>query len=265
MWNETFLNCLTATAAAQINRDADRLLLNVSQGINWDYADQFGILEVENAFTSTKYANKIYPGTVTSVVYFLKRGFNITTHLGTFLKVFDQKRKEESTLGFKIGAGIFDCSELIFHDSHWPENTSLTRFLERLDFLVCQEPYNHSTFSTFNPTGLVKAIEKSFKRYAFHLRQAHPSVSIILDGLMWPSNLVVNGSRSKSDTYNIGNMHKYWTAVGKWAQKNKVEVRMFEAFDQPSREGIYAHAGWWKPAVDGILAYEEKVFGKSWF
>jgi len=258
-WNETDSICLTATAAAQINRDADRLLLNVSQGINFNYGNiQINTIEVENAFTSAKYANAIYPGTVSSVVYYFGSEFNMTTHLGTFLKEFDQKRKEESTLGIKIGARIVDCSELISHQLHWPENTTLTRFLERLDFLVCHEIDEHYKF---NPTGLVKAMEKTFKRYAFHLRQAHPSVSIILFGRWWPSNNVVNGSRQEWDTYNIENMYKYWTTAGKWAQKNNVEVRMYEAFDQPYGESILAHAGWWKLAEDDILAYEEKVFG----
>jgi len=100
---------------------------------------------------------------------------------------------------------------------------------------------------------------KRFIQYSDKLRQARPSVSIMLGGLLWPSKSVGN---EKREFYIIENMYKYWTTVGKWAQENQVEVRMFEAFDQPS--GIIAHASWWQATIDenGIVGYTEKFLGK---
>jgi len=257
-WNETDSISQIATAAAEINRDADQLLLNVSQGIAWDYEDiQVRRMEAENAFTSAKYANEIYPGTVSSVLYNFGNEFKtITTHLS------EKIRQEASTMGLRIG-GMLDCSELISSDLHWPENTSLTRFLAYFDFVVCDETTYANEYSV-DPSVAVKKMGKRFMQYSDNLRRARPSVSIMLGNLLWPSK--PKGNEMK-EIFNIENMYKYWTTVGKWAQENKVEVRMFEAFDVPLRKGVLAHSGWWQATIDehGIVWYMEKAIGKLFF
>jgi len=252
-WNKSWSICHIATAAAQINRDADRLLLNVSQGIGWNYKNiRISTIEVENAFTSAKYANAIYPGTVSSVVYNFGSEFNTntTTHLS------EKIRQQASTMGLRIGAGIQNCSKLIYSDLHWPENTSLTWFLAYVDFLICEEtayPYEYN----LDPSVAVKEMENRFLQYSDKLRKARPSVPIVLGGLQWPSKSVGNENK---EFFNIKNIYKYWTTVGKWAQENKVEVRMVDAFDQPAGKGISAHVGWWQ-----ATRFMEKILCKLFF
>jgi len=260
-WNETRSVCLTATAAAQINRDADRLVLNVSQGIDWYYSKDIQIRtkEVENAFTSAKYANEIYPGTVSSVVYNFGNEFNTST---TTHHLSEKIRQQAINMGLRIGAEILDCSDLISSDLRWAENTFLTWFLAYFDFVVCDATaYRHEYY--MDPFEAVNEMEKRFIQYSDKLRQARPSVSIMLGGLVWYSKSVGNNK----EFHNIESMYKYWSTVGKWAQKNQVEVRMFEAFDEPVGKGISAHAGWWQEANDenGNVGYTEKILGKLFF
>jgi len=107
-------------------------------------------------------------------------------------------------MGLRIGAEIPNCSKLISSDLHWPENTSLTWFRTYLDFVVCLETVRENEIS-LDPSIAVKKMAKRFIQYSDNLRQARPSVSIMLGGLLWPSKPVRN---EKREFYNIENMYK---------------------------------------------------------
>jgi len=142
---------------------------------------QISTREVENAFTSAKYANEIYPGTVSSVVYYFDSLYN--THTTTYLNEEARLTLTTIKMGLRIGAGISNCSEFVSSDAHWLENTSLTWFLSYFDFVVCKETADLHEYN-FDPSVAVKEMGERFMRYSDKLRQARPSVSIMLGGLL---------------------------------------------------------------------------------
>jgi len=241
-----------------MNRAANRLLLKVSQGIDLENSDvRVRTTEIENAFTSTKIANEIYPGTVSSVVYCLY-GSNITVEV---MKVFDDGRLKTNKLGLKLGTMITDCQHIITSDFRWHDNASITTFIKHLDFLICDEITTPNDW-LYGPTSSVKGMDRRFRKYSDAFRHALASVSVSISRLQWPSKAVENEPDDSSKFLNIENMYKYWTIIGKWASKNRVEVILHDAFDQPWRPKRYSHSGWWKFAGDdNIHTYVEKALG----
>lgn len=253
-WDRTDSNCLVARAAAQINEESNHPMLSISQGIA--YHDNFLLQEkeIENAFLSSKDANKMFPGTVWGLIF----TSNQVNDIASGQKVLDMLRENRVRAhlqNLKIGTRISNCHEI------WrgPSREILIEIAKISDFIMCNiYPAPHS----FDVDEAIKGISRAYYAARVGFRGHNPQLEVIIGETGWATEGETKYNPSHLNT--VANMREFWNKMREWVLNNQVRVHMFQAFDEPWRTGLSGekHFGWWHRALDNSNYYVEKSSGK---
>lgn len=252
-WDRTDSNCLVARAAAIINEEVNHLKLSITQGIAQHDNQLLQETEIENAFTAAKDANRIFRGTVRGLIFtndFVKDPISGQ-------KVYDmlrENRERAHSLSLKIGTRISNCHEI------WrgPNREILIAIAKVSDFIMCNiYPAHYSD----DAEEAVKGISRSYYSSRVGFRGHNPNLEVIIGETGWASEGLTEFNPPNLNT--IEHMRRFWNKMREWALNHQVKVHMFQAFDEPWRNGLDGerHFGWWKRAPDNSNYYIEKTTG----
>jgi len=262
---------LIAQAAAEINRESGRLVLSMSQGIYQNDNPQVLNREIENAFDSSEHANNIFQGTVWGISY-TNQAFTEANAAMELIHKIREKMERARKLGIKIGARVHNCDDLISAKSSQSTKEALKTLALELDYIMCLSYSWHVNQEEVEPSKVAELIGQKYKSWIASFHQVNPALVVILGETGWPSSGKSESGPASSST--IRNLYTFWTEMGKWAARNKLQVNLFEAFDEPWKSdpndakgkfGTGGHFGWWRRTDNNDWkAYAEKILGSPY-
>lgn len=263
-YSQSYSQVYSAEAAALINKEKGQHLLTILVGVWLKETQQESDTELQVAIESAKRAERIYPGTVTGLIFsenYIAEEFSQTE---AALKQLHTARSIADNLQLKLGIRV-NCLD-IFETGRYPLNANrkkiyftLIEIIKKSDFVICVVEGMQYDFSFGASTGF-ENVKRDLLRFRVELAKINPSIEVM--GQTGYSTLV-------SDNNDLKNQRDYWQKVDNWANANKYTMWMFEAFDNPwkhqQNDPWGAHYGWWKltsnSEVGNINGYIEKVSG----
>jgi hypothetical protein len=155
-------NCVVARAAAEINREANRSLISVAQGIYQSDDEWIQETEIGDAFRAAEDANKIYPGTVWGLIFFNLHVENEDNGEVTLAKIKQYKAKATAS-GLKIGTRIRTCGG--YTNGGGKADLTVKRYVDDIalvsDFIMC----NLSPAEDFPDLSVAGSVKEVARRY----------------------------------------------------------------------------------------------------
>ncbi|CAL8136858.1 unnamed protein product [Orchesella dallaii] len=226
----------TALAAAQLNKERNQRNLTIFQGLNINGRNGRWVnTEIEVGLEVAKEANKIYPGTVTAIIFPSFAEFDDLFEILEEIKYCSFRVKNN---GMKFGARIRDCDNKI---PGVDSNNSKAKLLQLFDFIICKNVHylENQANTSANDVKIIKErivggilnVEKSLHRMGV-------DTQVILE-TGWVSH---KGQPYKRERKLMGN---YWEAIWEWASRDGRLVFMHEAFDSPWNKYWGGNYGLW--------------------
>ncbi|CAL8122674.1 unnamed protein product [Orchesella dallaii] len=244
---------LTATAAAQLNKEYNKQLLSISQGasILLD-GENSAQPDIENAFLSAQQANGIYFNTVSSITFRVGAGYVEDQQSGqrAITEIRKQKLRAHG-MGLKVGIRVNICGDI----QGGPNQQMLTELATTADYFVCSV---YPPFAIAEPSDFVNYVTSTLTTYKSAFAKVAPNLEIV-----FRTGLASEGDSYKNPAYmNTPQKSKdLWDRLQSWVEQNKVRVFMHEAFDTPaSLAWNDGHSGYWKAVGNGN--YVEKGTGQ---
>ncbi|CAL8121021.1 unnamed protein product [Orchesella dallaii] len=221
----------TALAAAQINKEKNKLALSVYQGVSPGSGLSERRLSTEIEIAQA--ANNIYDGTVTALVLTASAGLpGIPSELPSVLSAATKSRAMNLTFGLsrescKSTVGILKLAnfgQAVFHA------------LESFDFIICPNIPTLDDYSR-GPGPFKERITKQVSELEKEMKKMGAKTKVYLE-TGWASGM------NSSNPYELVEQKDFWEMMGQWANAEKRMVFMYEAFDNP-----------WKVDVTEVLPY----------
>lgn len=223
-----------ASAAADLNKAQKKLVMTVSQGI-YQQTNNDGTInptamnaEINDAFQIVTNANKIYPGTVTRLIFTNEYVKNAAKTSAVDAMVLANKAKANA-MGIQVGVRAETFGVLT--DSKSPYLPQMQKLVKDCDFIMLNI-YPSDASVQQGADAAVKYVATTFQSIKAAALKVNPNVKVIMGETGWPSQgIAFNDLSGKTST--IANEKAYMTAFARWANANKIESYPFEAIDEP--------------------------------
>ena len=243
-WNQVDSNCLVAGAAAQLNHQMGKLVIQVAQGIYQHTDAGLQQREIEAAFSAANAANAVYPNTLTSLVFTNEYVVDAATSNAVNAMIVKYKQRAQQ-LGVKVGVRSHTFGEIANPQSHF--YNQLKTLIQNCDFIQCNlYPGMHSP----NPTDGVKQVGEAFDRIKTAVANINPQCEVMIGETGWPSQ----GISFNETNNNVANLLAYYKEIKKWAFEHRVMTYLFEAIDEPWKSNQNGSDNPWQ-GPDGAERY----------
>ncbi|RWS01781.1 hypothetical protein B4U79_16615 [Dinothrombium tinctorium] len=239
-WDKADSNCLIAKAAAEINAQIGRKIFTISQGVYQKPNDELQRIEIERAFRAAEYANRVFPGTVESII-FTNEYFTENSRGLQVLEMIRSNKERARQLGLAIGTRTHVGGHILNPCS--PSFAALKSIVEISDIIMCNI-YPTSVTARASVDIAVETVTQFYWALRNCFTNINPKIKVIIGESGWASQ----GKTSNDTPTSVSNLVNYWTKLGHWASFNKIPIYFFEAIDEPWKGDINsaeAHFGWW--------------------
>ncbi|KYC42295.1 hypothetical protein WA1_20180 [Scytonema hofmannii PCC 7110] len=223
-WDRVDSNCRVALAAAELNKQRGRVVIEVAQGIYQQLPNAaLQQAEIEAAFSAAKAANAVYPNTVTSLVFTNEYVVNVETTNAVNAMIVSHKQKARD-LNVKVGVRSHTFGEIANPHSHF--HNELKTLIQNCDFILCNL---YPAANTATPQQGVNGVAQAFNTIKTSVAAINPRCKIMIGETGWSSQ----GISFNNTVNNVKNLLAYYEAIDKWAFEQQVTTYLFEAFDEP--------------------------------
>jgi exo-beta-1,3-glucanase (GH17 family) len=216
----------TARAAAQLNRESNRIAVSVNQGIHQIGDGNQQNKEIANAFAAAADANSIYGGTVTGITFTNE----YVTDPGKGATVLNMIRNNKNR-GFRVGTRIHTCGEI--HNPNSALKNVISDIVRDSHFIYCNLYPSADVVNGGIPRA-VEAVGNAFFGIRAAFKKINPNIEVAIGETGWPSQ----GKSFNNSPNSVSNLVSFWTQMGQWAAANQVKVQIFEAFDEPWKSDV---------------------------
>lgn len=251
-WDQADSNCLIARASAQLNKEHNRLDMQVNIGAYQNDNEKIMQKEISAAFDAAADANSNFNGTVWGITFTNEYILNESQGYRVLNMITQNKGKAKSQ-GIELGTRIHMCQGILSNSN--PLYNVLSEIVSQSDFIMCNMyPDERAVQGLID--NAVENVGKAYRDFAAAFNRINPSIKVIIGETGWPSQGI---SFNKSPN-SVDNLVKFWYSMASWASRNQVRVHMFEAIDEPWKsnpnnldanasggfKGGEGHYGWWK-------------------
>ncbi|CAL8121019.1 unnamed protein product [Orchesella dallaii] len=213
----------TALAAAEINKEKNKLALTVYQGVSSSsvsgQSQQKLSTEIETAFEILQAANKIYDGTVTGLVLDGAGFMMPPSKMPSVLNAIVKSRAMNLTFGMTLPTCKSIEAALKIEQYHQKILDELGSF----DFFICPNIPTPDDYSR-GPGPFKESITKQVLELENVLKGLGAKAKFYIE-TGWASGL------NSSNPYELVEQKDFWEMMGQWANAEKRIVFMYEAFD----------------------------------
>ncbi len=252
-WNQADSSALVAQAAANLNNERKAKVIDVAIGIYQSEDQNIQNAEVNHAFDAADDANGRFRSTVWGLVFTNE----YITDQRTGQKVlgmirYDKNRAKSKNL--KIGTRVHVCDQILNSGSQL--YGVLADIARESDFIMCNM-YPASNAVHGGSRQAVDAVGNFFLAVQKAFKNINRNIDVMIGETGWPSE----GQSFNGSPNSVKNMQDFWSGMNEWASRNSVRTYIFEAFDEPWKNGFSAeaHYGWWYRHSNGAEVYIEKV------
>ncbi|RWS14641.1 hypothetical protein B4U79_17277 [Dinothrombium tinctorium] len=247
-WMEANSNCLVAKASAELNAEAGKKKITISQGVYQQPNAELQQIEIERAFQAAQQANETFPGTVESII-FTNNYFNEDSKgievLDMIQDNLDRARRLKLSIGIRTNVG----HHILEQNS--PSFGALSCITEICDIIMCNI-YPRADLARLSFNHAVEDVIDFYWRLRNGFTNINPKIQVAIGETGWASEGIMRNGTPTS----LSNLKNYWRRLGDWASDNRVFLYFFEAIDEPWRGRSFSaesHFGWWIREGDNFI------------
>jgi exo-beta-1,3-glucanase (GH17 family) len=234
-WDKVDSDWMVGIAAANINVLAGQKVLDVAQGIYqqvYPGTNTFTPLmdaEVNGALSIAENANKLFPQTVTRLV-FTNDFFVDAQSTASLTALVGNYTEAAHAAGLEVGVRSLYFGQLTNKASTF--STQLAALVKQCDFILC----NLYPTQQESITAAVNDVAAQYDAIDKAAQAIHPGIEVQIGATGWPSS----GVSVNNTTNTLANEEDYFNAIQAWANQNHVMVYFYEAADEPWRINVTA-------------------------